>query len=207
MNWNDMIYILPEVILTIGASVMLLVPVTGGRGAKLSAKWMMLVLLAITAGTLIYCSHAVENIDQSRQLQAMFALDGFSIFFKLLFIGAIAMLVMLSEDFLAEGKYSPWEYYSLLGFRALRHDVHGLGRPPHHDLHRPRAALALELHPGRLLQERAEIDRSGDEVLHPRRRQLGDSAVRNLADLRRLRIAQPARHRRGHVDASSPTTR
>ncbi|HEX3067394.1 MAG TPA: hypothetical protein VHX14_02385, partial [Thermoanaerobaculia bacterium] len=106
MNWNDMIYILPEVILTIGASVMLLVPVTGGRGARLSAKWMMLILLAITAGTLIWCSHAVENIDQSRQLQAMFALDGFSIFFKLLFIGAVAMLVMLSEDFLAEGKYS-----------------------------------------------------------------------------------------------------
>jgi len=100
MTWNDMIYLLPEIILTAGASALLLVPVMGGRGAKLSAKWMMIVLLAITAGSLIICSHAVENIDQSRQLQAMFALDPFSIFFKLLFIAAIAMLVMMSDDFL-----------------------------------------------------------------------------------------------------------
>jgi len=49
-------------------------------------------------------------------LQAMFALDPFSIFFKLLFIGAIGILAMLSEDFLAESRYSPWEYYSLLAF-------------------------------------------------------------------------------------------
>src|SRR5438034_946698 len=104
MNWNDMIYILPEVILTIGASVMLL-----------AAR-----------------------------------------------------------------------------FCPMRHEVHVLGRTPHHDLPRPRAALAFELHPGRLLQERAEIDRSGDEVLHPRRRQFRDSALRNLADLRRLRVAQSA---------------
>ncbi|MGH9421963.1 MAG: NADH-quinone oxidoreductase subunit N, partial [Thermoanaerobaculia bacterium] len=116
MNWNDLIYLLPEIILTIGASALLLVPVFGSRGTTLSAKWLMIVLLAITAGSLIICSHAVENIDQSRQLQAMFALDAFSIFFKLLFIVAIAMLVMMSDDFLAESRYSAWEYYSLLAF-------------------------------------------------------------------------------------------
>ena len=115
MTWNDFIYLLPEIVLTIGASALLLAPGVGGR-TTLSAKWMMLVLLALTAGTLIACSHAVETIDQSRQLQAMFALDGFSIFFKLLFIAAIAMLVLLSDDFLAESRYSPWEYYSLLAF-------------------------------------------------------------------------------------------
>ncbi|HEX7677577.1 MAG TPA: proton-conducting transporter membrane subunit, partial [Thermoanaerobaculia bacterium] len=116
MTWNDMIYLLPEIVLTAGASVLLLVPVMGSRGTKLSAKWMMLSILILTALTLFYSSHAVETIDQSRQLQAMFALDAFSIFFKMLFIAAIAMLVMMSDDFLAESRYSPWEYYSLLGF-------------------------------------------------------------------------------------------
>jgi NADH-quinone oxidoreductase subunit N len=119
MNWNDMIYLLPEIILTAGASVMLLVPVMGPHGKRLSAKWakwMMLAVLAVTAGSLIVCSHSVETIVQSRQLQAMFALDAFSIFFKLLFIAAIGMLVLMSDDFLAESRYSPWEYYSLLGF-------------------------------------------------------------------------------------------
>src|SRR5437763_6047467 len=46
----------------------------------------------------------------------MFALDAFSIFFKLLFIAAIGMIVLLSDDFLRESRYSAWEYYSLLGF-------------------------------------------------------------------------------------------
>ena len=115
MTWNDFIYLLPEIVLTIGASALLLAPVVGGR-TSLPAKWMMLALLVLTAVSLIACSHAVEDIDQSRQLQAMFALDGFAIFFKLLFIAAIAMLVLLSDDFLAESRYSPWEYYSLLAF-------------------------------------------------------------------------------------------
>src|SRR5205807_10017087 len=120
MTWNDFIYLLPEIVLTIGASALLLVPVTGARGTSFSAKWTMLIVLVITAGTLIACSHAVETIDQSRQLQAMFALDGFAIFFKLLFIAAIALLVLLSDDFLAESRYSPWEYYSLLAFALCR---------------------------------------------------------------------------------------
>src|SRR5687768_691513 len=46
----------------------------------------------------------------------MFALDSFSIFFKLLFIVTIAMVVLLSDDFLRGSRYSHWEYYSLLAF-------------------------------------------------------------------------------------------
>ena len=116
MSWNDVVYLLPEIIIAIGASALLLVPVIGGRGARQSAKWWTLVILAITAGSVIACSHAVEQIDQTRGFAAMFALDPFSIFFKLLFIAAIAMVVLLSDDFLQESRYSPWEYYSLLSF-------------------------------------------------------------------------------------------
>ena len=32
MTWNDIIYLLPEIVLTIGASMLLLVPVMGSRG-------------------------------------------------------------------------------------------------------------------------------------------------------------------------------
>ncbi len=61
------------------------------------------------------------------------------------------------------------------------------------DLHRPRAHVAVELHPRRLLQERAEEHRGGDEVLRPRGVQLGDPAVRHLPDLRRRGQDGPAR--------------
>src|SRR5687768_10149416 len=46
----------------------------------------------------------------------MFALDPFSIFFKLLFIVTIACVVLLSDGFFKGTRYSPWEYYSLLAF-------------------------------------------------------------------------------------------
>jgi len=115
MNWNDLIFLLPEIIIATGASLMLIAPVTGIREA-VSAKWAMLAVLAITAGSLIACSWAVTDLHQSKYFGRMFALDGFSIFFKLLFIGAIAVIVLLSDDYLQETRYSAWEYYSLVGF-------------------------------------------------------------------------------------------
>jgi NADH-quinone oxidoreductase subunit N len=116
VTWYDTVFMLPEIVLCIGASLLLLAPVTGWRANERSAKWVMLVLLAITAGTVIGCSYWVEDLAQSRGFSSMFALDGFAIFFKLLFIGAIAMVALISDDFLRESRYSSWEYYSLLAF-------------------------------------------------------------------------------------------
>jgi len=118
MNWSDLVLLLPEIVIAIGASALLLAPVTGMKGREESAKWVMIFILAVTAATVIACSWAVQDPSYkvSRGLNAMFALDAFSIFFKLLFIAAIGMVVLLSDDFLRESRYSSWEYYSLLGF-------------------------------------------------------------------------------------------
>src|SRR6185503_9509568 len=104
------------IVLAIGASLLLLAPVLGRRMSGRSPKWLMLIVLAATAAAVIICSNVVTNIAQTRGFAHMFALDPFSIFFKLLFIFAVAMVTLLSEDFLAESRYSPWEYYSLLAF-------------------------------------------------------------------------------------------
>jgi len=116
MTGLDTIFVLPEIVLTIAASLLLIAPVIGAREWGWSAKWWTLSLLAITGGSVIACSWAVMNIQPSPALNAMFALDSFSIFFKMLFIAAIFLIVLLSDDFLAEARYSPWEYYSLLCF-------------------------------------------------------------------------------------------
>src|SRR5437870_5344201 len=115
MTWNDALFLLPEIVLSIGASLLLIAPVSGFKDPR-SAKWMMMAVLAITAGSLIAASHAVTvgTVNQSPWFGAMFALDSFSIFFKLLFIVVIAMVTLLSDDFLRNSRYSPWEYYSLL---------------------------------------------------------------------------------------------
>src|SRR5256886_2384040 len=110
---------LPEIILSIGASLLLIAPVIGWRRKESSAKWVMLILLAITAASVIICSNVVENLAQTAAFSSMFALDGFSIFFKLLFIAAVAMVALLSDDFLRESRYSAWEYYSLLAFALV----------------------------------------------------------------------------------------
>jgi len=116
MTWGDTIYLLPEIVISLGAMFLLIAPVSGIRGVARSAKWVMLALLAVTAVSVIAASQLVVNIDQTPMFASMFALDGFSIFFKLLFIVTMAMLVLLSDDYLRGSRYSPWEYYSLLAF-------------------------------------------------------------------------------------------
>ncbi|HEX7192512.1 MAG TPA: NADH-quinone oxidoreductase subunit N [Thermoanaerobaculia bacterium] len=116
MNWNDAVVLIPETVLAIGASVLLIAPVIGGKTYDAAAKWWMMFLLAVTAGSVIACSHAAEVITQSRGFLTMFALDTFSLFFKLLFVAIIALVTLLSDDFLRESRYSVWEYYSLLAF-------------------------------------------------------------------------------------------
>jgi len=116
MNWGDALYLLPEIIISIGASLLLLAPVSGIRGGTKTAKWAMLGLLGLTAASVLFASWAVQNVDQTRAFAGMFALDSFSIFFKLLFIVTIAMITLLSDDYLRASRYSPWEYYSLIAF-------------------------------------------------------------------------------------------
>jgi NADH-quinone oxidoreductase subunit N len=116
MTWGDTLFLLPEIIIALGASLMLIAPVSGVRGEGKSAKWLMLGILAITAGSVFFASWAVTRVEQTAMFANMFALDGFAIFFKLLFIGTIAMVVLLSEGYLGGTRYSPWEYYSLLAF-------------------------------------------------------------------------------------------
>lgn len=114
MQWSDLIFLLPEIVLAIGAGALLVAPFIGIPREGESAKWLTLLILALTASSVVYAT-AIGGVATSA-LADMFVLDGFAIFFKLLFIGVVALVVLLSSDFLREEKYSPWEYYALLAF-------------------------------------------------------------------------------------------
>lgn len=116
MNWNDTVFLLPEILIAIGASLLLIAPVVGFRSGSSAAKWATLAILGVTAASVVVCSYLVRELTQTPKFGSMFALDAFSIFFKLLFVATIAMVVLLSEDFLRGSRYSHWEYYSLLAF-------------------------------------------------------------------------------------------
>lgn len=115
MNWGDVVYLLPEVIVAIGASLLLLAPVSGFRSAA-TAKWATLIVLALTAASVLVSSYAVADIEQTAGFASMFALDAFAVFFKLLLIVTIALVVLMSDEYFRGTRYSPWEYYSLLCF-------------------------------------------------------------------------------------------
>lgn len=119
MTWRDVVFLLPEVLVAVGACALLIAPVAGRRRAEsAAAKWSMIALLVLTAISVVICSNVVASADyeQTGDFASMFALDAFSIFFKLLFIVTIAGVAFLSDDYLRESRYSPWEYYSLLSF-------------------------------------------------------------------------------------------
>ena len=95
MTWSDTLYLLPEILIAAGACFLLVAPVSGFRSAGSSAKWSMLILLGLTAAAVVAASNFVVNIDQTRGFASMFALDAFSIFFKLLFIATIALILLV----------------------------------------------------------------------------------------------------------------
>ena len=116
MTWGDTLYLLPEIIIAISACLLLIAPVSGFRNDPSTAKWSMLALLGITAASVFACSYLVQNVDQTVAFGRMFALDAFSIFFKLLLIVTIALVTVLSDGYLRRSPYAAWEYYSLLAF-------------------------------------------------------------------------------------------
>ena len=116
MTWTDTVFLLPEIIVAIGAMLLLIAPVAGWGLGQRAAKWAMLALLAVTAVSIVACSWSVPDLAQTGTFAGMFALDAFSIFFKLLFVLTIALVVLLSDGYLTGTRYSSWEYYSLLAF-------------------------------------------------------------------------------------------
>jgi NADH-quinone oxidoreductase subunit N len=124
MTWGDTLFLLPEIVLIIGACLLLVAPVTFRRGvgearrgpSAAAAKWTTLGVLGATTVTLFLASYLVQNFEQTPMFARMFALDAFSIFFKLLFLVTIALVVLLSDGFLRDSSYSAWEYYSLMAF-------------------------------------------------------------------------------------------
>lgn len=116
MTWSDALLLTPEIVLAVGACLMLLAPFFAGRGRGGAGKWTLLALLLVTAASLFWAVPAAREGGHTEEFLDLFVLDGFAVFFKILFLLIIAFVALLSEDFLARSDYSPWEYYSLLAF-------------------------------------------------------------------------------------------
>ncbi|HEY7172251.1 MAG TPA: NADH-quinone oxidoreductase subunit N [Vicinamibacterales bacterium] len=108
VSLSDFYYILPELVLTAGALILLIVDVLLPRGSR-ALTW---VTIAVLAATLL--SLAPFRSVTVQVAGGLIAVDGFSIFFKVVFLLAAILTVLMSDRYLQVEGASPGEYYFLI---------------------------------------------------------------------------------------------
>jgi len=108
LSTADFYYILPELVLTAGALIVLIADVLMPRRNKALA-FITLLALAATAASLVPFAHTHVEIAHG-----LLAVDGFALFFKVLFLVAAALTVLMSVRYLEIEGVSPGEYYFLI---------------------------------------------------------------------------------------------
>src|SRR4051812_6832450 len=109
ISTSDFYYILPELVLTAGALLVLIADVALPRSARGLLTW---ITMAVIAATLASLTPFVDTrVEVSHGLLAV---DQFAIFFKVIFLGAAALTVLMSVRYLEIEGASPGEYYFLI---------------------------------------------------------------------------------------------
>jgi len=108
LSASDFYYMLPELVLTGGALIVLIADVLLPRGSK-ALGWITLLVIGATFASLTpFTSTHVEVAH------GLLAVDRFALFFKILFLAAAAMTVLMSMKYLEIERVSPGEYYFLI---------------------------------------------------------------------------------------------
>lgn len=123
MNF-DLLYISPELILTAGGILTLVVGLLTCRGTRLarpgfiSPETVSIAVLAAAAAAsfMLICTVPSNGIAQFGQ---MMAVDGFGVFFKLIAVISTIIVILMSIDYFKEIGIHRGEYYSLLIFAVL----------------------------------------------------------------------------------------
>ena len=109
ISTSDFYYILPEIVLTAGALLVLIADVALPKAQRGALAWVTLLALGATAVSLMpFTSTRVEVAH------GLIAVDQFALFFKVVFLLAAAITVLMSVRYLAVEGASPGEYYFLI---------------------------------------------------------------------------------------------
>ncbi|MGE5246420.1 MAG: NADH-quinone oxidoreductase subunit N, partial [Betaproteobacteria bacterium] len=107
---SDFYYILPELVLTAGALLVLVADVLLPRERRGALAWVTLGVLGATALALLPFGSVQVEVAHG-----LIAVDRFALFFKIVFLVAAAFTVLMSVRYLeVEGVASPGEYYFLI---------------------------------------------------------------------------------------------
>src|SRR5262245_10891482 len=108
LSTSDFYYILPELVLTGGALLLLVADVLLPRRSPL-LMWVSVAVLGATAVALLPFRNVQVEVSQG-----LLAVDQFAFFFKMLFVVAAIMTVLMSQRYLEVEGASPGEYYFLI---------------------------------------------------------------------------------------------
>jgi len=108
LSISDFYYLLPELVLTAGALVVLVADVLLPRGSR-ALVWVTVAALAATAISLT----PFINVDKE-VASGLIAVDRFALYFKIVFLVAAFMTVLMSVRYLETEGASPGEYYFLI---------------------------------------------------------------------------------------------
>jgi len=108
LSVSDFYYILPELVMTGGALIVLIADVLLPRGSK-ALGWITLLVIGATLASLT--PFATTHVEVAHGLLAV---DRFALFFKILFLVAAAIAVLMSGRYLEIERVSASEYYFLI---------------------------------------------------------------------------------------------
>src|ERR1043166_8163542 len=111
---SDFYYILPELVLTAGALVVLIADVILPRASR-ALSWITLAVIGATMASLV--PFRTTHVEVAGGLMAV---DQFALFFKVVFLVAAALTVLISVRYLEIEGASPAEYYFLILCAPLR---------------------------------------------------------------------------------------
>jgi NADH-quinone oxidoreductase subunit N len=109
ISLSDFYYILPELVLTAGALVLLIADVALPKAKRGALAWVALLALGATAVSLVPFANTHVEVAHG-----LLAVDQFALFFKVLFLAAAAITVLMSVRYLEVEGASPGEYYFLI---------------------------------------------------------------------------------------------
>ena len=110
---TDLMVLLPELILAVGAMVLLLTGAIGGEKTSSLINWGAIALLAASGAA------TVMGPDHALAFHNAFVADGFSRFAKLLILSAAALSILLADEFFTSIQLSRFELPVLMLIASL----------------------------------------------------------------------------------------
>ncbi|HEV8347312.1 MAG TPA: NADH-quinone oxidoreductase subunit N [Vicinamibacterales bacterium] len=109
ISTSDFWYILPEIVLTGGALLVLIADVALPKENRAALGWVTLLVIGATLASLAPFTSAHVEVAHG-----LLAVDRFALFFKIVFLVAAAITVLISMRYLEVEGAAPGEYYFLI---------------------------------------------------------------------------------------------